>query len=64
MSDFVFRINPNIIIGSYTVSRLGQQVREWGTRFFIVMDPIMRELKLSEKILQSLNEHKVETIVY
>ena len=64
MSDFIFRINPNIIIGSYTVSRLGQQVREWGTRFFIVMDPILRELKLSEKILQSLNEHKVETIVY
>lgn len=64
MSDFVFRINPNIIIGSYTVSRLGQQVREWGTRFFVVLDPILRELKLAEKITQSLSEHKVETILY
>lgn len=64
MSDFVFRINPNIIIGSYTVSRLGQQVREWGSRFFLVMDPILKELKVSDKIIQALAEHKVETIVY
>ncbi|EID84908.1 Alcohol dehydrogenase, class IV [Treponema sp. JC4] len=64
MSDFVFRINPNIIIGDYTVSRLGQQVREWGTRFFVVLDPILREVKLAEKVQQALSEHKIETIVY
>ena len=64
MSDFVFRINPNIIIGSYTVSRLGNQVREWGNRFFVIMDPILKELKLAEKILQSLADQKIETIVY
>lgn len=64
MADFVFRINPNIIIGSYTVSRLGNQVREWGNRFFVIMDPILKELKLVEKILQSLADQKIETIVY
>ncbi len=64
MADFVFRINPNIIIGSYTVSRLGNQVREWGNRFFVIMDPILKELKLAEKILQSLADQKIETIVY
>ena len=64
MADFVFRINPNIIIGSYTVSRLGNQVREWGNRFFVVMDPILKELKIAEKILQSLADQKIETIVY
>ena len=64
MSDFVFRINPNIIIGSYTVSRLGQQVQEWGKRYFVVIDPILRELKLYDKITQGLNENKIETIMY
>ncbi len=64
MSDFVFRINPNIIIGSYTVSRLGQQVKEWGTRYFVVMDPILREVKLADKILQALNENKIESVTY
>ena len=45
MSDFIFRINPNIILGPYTVSRLGQQVREWGSRFMVIVDPFLNEAK-------------------
>ena len=60
MSDFVFRINPNIILGSYSLSRLGQLVLEWGTRFIVIMDPILKEVKLADKITQSLNDRKVE----
>lgn len=64
MSDFVFRINPNIILGPYTISRLGQQVKEWGTRFMVIMDPFLNEAKLSEKIMQSLIDRKVESFVF
>ena len=53
MSDFIFRINPNIILGPYTVSRLGQQVREWGSRFMVIVDPFLNEAKVSEKIIQT-----------
>lgn len=64
MSDFIFRINPNIVLGPYTISRLGQQVKEWGTRFMVIMDPFLNEAKLSEKIMQSLIDRKVEGFVF
>lgn len=64
MADFIFKLNPNIVIGSYTASRLGQYVHEWGKRFFVILDPILKELKMADKILQPLAEHKVETIVF
>ena len=64
MADFIFRINPNIILGPYTVSRLGQQVKEWGTRFMVIMDPFLNEAKISEKIMQSLTDRKIESFVF
>lgn len=64
MSDFVFRINPNIMLGPYTVSRLGQQVKEWGSRFMVIIDPFLNEAKISEKIIKSLNDHKIENFIF
>lgn len=64
MSDFIFRISPNIILGSYSVSRLGQQVLEWGSRFIVIMDPLLKEVKLAEKITQSLTDRKVAHFVF
>jgi alcohol dehydrogenase class IV len=64
MTDLIFRISPNIILGPYTISRLGQQVKEWGSRYMIVIDPLLNEAKLAEKILQSLIDRKVESFVF
>ena len=64
MTDFIFRINPNIILGPYTISRLGEQVKEWGNRYMVILDPLLNEAKLAEKILQSLIDRKVESFVF
>lgn len=64
MSDFILRINPNIVLGPYTVSRLGNQVAEWGSRFMVIMDPILAEAKNSDKILQSLSDRKIDCFVF
>lgn len=64
MSDFIFKINPNVIIGPYTISRLGTQVHEWGTRFMVIMDPYLNEAKLAEQIMQSLIDRKIESFVF
>lgn len=64
MSDFIFRITPNIVLGSYTLSRLGQQASEWGTRFMVIIDPILTEMKIQEKVIQSLNDRKIENFVF
>jgi alcohol dehydrogenase class IV len=64
MADFIFRISPNIVLGSYTVSHLGQYAREWGSKYMVVMDPILKEVNISDKILQSLTDRKVNYFIY
>lgn len=64
MSDFIFRMSPNIILGSYSLSRLGQMALEYGTRYLVIMDPILNDLNLTEKITTSLDERKIECIKY
>ena len=64
MSDLAFRINPNIILGSYTVSRLGQQALEWGNRFMIIADPILSEVNLLQKLTETLNARHIENFVF
>ena len=64
MSDFIFRITPNIVLGSYTINRLGQQITEWGTRFMIIMDPILTEMKVQDKVVEALNDRKIENFVF
>ena len=64
MADFIFRITPNIVLGSYTLSRLGQQVMEWGSRFMVIMDPVLNEMKIQEKVVQSLTDRKIENFVF
>ena len=64
MADFIFRIQPNIVLGSYTSSRLGQFTKDYGSRFMVIMDPILNELGTAEKIIQSLADRKIEHFVF
>ena len=64
MGDFTFRISPNIILGSYTASRLGQFAEEYGSRYMVIVDPLLKEVNLSDKILQPLTEHQVNYFVF
>lgn len=64
MADFIFRIQPNIVLGSYTSSRLGQFTKDYGSRFMVIIDPILNELGTAEKIIQSLADRKIEHFVF
>lgn len=64
MADLIFRISPNIVLGSYTLTRLGQHVRNFGSRFMIILDPILKDFNIAEKITQPLAERKVDFFVY
>lgn len=64
MADFIFRIQPNIVLGSYTSSRLGQYARDYGSRYMLIIDPILKEVGISEKINQSLANHKIEFFTF
>lgn len=64
MTDFIFKISPNIILGPYTVTRLGQNALEWGSRYMVIMDPILKETGTAEKITAPLAECKIEYFVF
>ncbi len=64
MADFIFRISPNIILGSHTVTRLGQFASDYGSKYMVIVDPMVREVGISEKITQSLADRKLEFFVF
>ena len=64
MSDFTFRISPNIVLGSYTTTRLGSFASEFGSRFVLIVDPVLKESGNTEKITQSLKDNNVEFFIF
>src|SRR5574344_665646 len=64
MADFIFRIQPNIVLGSYTTSRLGQFARDYGSRYMVILDPILKEVGISAKVLQSLTDRKIDYFTF
>ena len=64
MSDFIFKISPNIMLGSYLTARLGQFVKEWGTKYMLILDPDLQDFDIGDKIQNSLTERKIDFFVF
>lgn len=64
MADFVFRVSPNVIIASYSASRLGQFSQEFGKRFMLVMDPVLRAVGAADKIIKPLSDHGLDYFIF
>lgn len=64
MADLSFKVSPNIILGSYSVSRIGQSVIKIGKRFMIICDPILRETGTLEKLTKALDDKKIDYFVF
>lgn len=64
MADLSFKVSPNIILGSYSASRIGQSVIKIGTRFMVISDPILRETGTLDKITKALDDKKIEYFVF
>ncbi len=64
MADFNFKISPNITLGSYAVGRLGQLVRDWGSRYMVILDPMLQDVGLDKKIKQSLDDRKIDYFIF
>ncbi len=64
MPDFIFKLSSNIVLGSYSSSQLGQYAKEWGSRFMLIMDPVLTEFGITEKITAALIERSIDFFVY
>lgn len=63
MADLDFKISQNVILGSYTINRLPQNVDSFGSRFVVIMDAPLKDAGIQDKILQPLLERKIEYFV-
>lgn len=64
MADFNFKISPNITLGSYTIARLGQFVKEWGTRYMLILDPSLKDFDIASKIETSLKDRNIDFFIF
>lgn len=64
LADFNFKISPNITLGSYTIARLGQFVKDWGTRYMLILDPALKDFDLASKIEASLKDRNIEYFIF
>ncbi len=64
MADFVFKISPNIILGPYTVARIGQIAASWGTKWMLLADPILKEFDLVEKMVSAMEDKGLSVFVF
>lgn len=60
----MFRVSPNVIVSSYAASRLGQFACEYGERFMLVLDPVLRSVGAAERIIQGLQERGMDFFVF
>lgn len=64
MSDSYFKMAPNILLGSQTISRLGTLASTIGTRFLVILDPAIKEAGTNDKIKQILEDSSVNYFIY
>lgn len=64
MADLVFKISPDIILGSYCASRIGTFAKERGSRFMLILDPVLKAQATTNAITESLTSRDVEFFVF
>lgn len=60
MPDFIFKIPQNIVLGSYTATRIGEYIKPWGNKFMLILDPTLRQVSTIDKIVQPLADRKID----
>ena len=48
------------MLGSYLTARLGQLVKEWGTKYMLILDPDLQDFDIGDKIGVALEKIKKE----
>ncbi len=54
MSDFVLKLAPNILLGNYSLARIGEEIASLGSAFMFVVSPFDKNTPFVEKIISTL----------
>ncbi|CEM61086.1 iron-containing alcohol dehydrogenase [Treponema phagedenis] len=64
MADFIFKPLPNIILGNYSLLRIGGEVEKFGSSFMLIIDPMLKGTDLLKTITSSLEKKGISTLVF
>ncbi len=64
MSNFTFKLSSNIILGSYSIAKMGSEVEQFGKKFLFVVDPLLHETGISKKVIAALEERGISVLVF
>lgn len=64
MSNFTFKLTSNIILGNYSIAKIGAEAVQFGKKFLFVVDPLLHESGISKKIINALEERGISVLVF
>ena len=64
MADLQFKISPNIVLATYISSRLGLYAKEWGERYMVIVDPVLKEVHNMDTLYESLSTRHIDYFIF
>ncbi|PIE98835.1 MAG: alcohol dehydrogenase [Treponema sp.] len=64
MADFNFKLSPEIILGNYSLARLGEKISPFGSNFMLITTHILKEAGVIDKITKVLDERGISLFVF
>ena len=64
MSNFTFQLTSNIILGSYSITKIGAEAAQFGKKFLFVVDPLLHETGISKQIIAALEARGISVLVF
>ena len=64
MADLQFKISPNIVLATYISSRLGLYAKEWGDRYMVIVDPVLKEVRYMNTLYESLATRNIDYFIF
>lgn len=64
MADLQFKISPNIVLATYISSRLGLYAKEWGERYMVIVDPVLKEVRNMDTLYESLSTRNIDYFIF
>ncbi|MGP1432244.1 MAG: iron-containing alcohol dehydrogenase [Treponema sp.] len=64
MSNFTFKLSSNIILGSYSIAKIGSEAAQFGKKFLFVVDPLLHETGIAKKVIDALEQRGISVLVF
>lgn len=64
MADFNFSLSSDVVLGSYSLARIGEHVSTFSTKVMLIADPSLKESGKIKKVQRTLDEQGVDVFVF